>query len=363
MRVVRTIVVPALILLTLLGCSSDSDFKYLDARSSAKLEIPPDLTSSAANEKFVIPDNFTGGTGETVNKIPVLAQVDTLKLEGKEDFYWLSVEGPVDNLYQLLKTFWASEGFTLEMDEPVVGIMQTDWVHRQEGGASDKGGFIARLFGLDDLSDSQDQYRTRIEIGPEPNVTRIYITHRGTHVVSQRDNIKLEGRDPDSWTFRPSEPELEVEMLSRLMIYLGLKQAQVEQQLSHVKLFLPRASILFDNSENETYLLVKSTQQQTWNRLLHELDRLDLEVLSTNPNSGISGNGVVVVKTNYQTEAEKSSFFSFFADTEVTNKEVTLVISEETHSLTRISIETPNGEVDDSDEGLEFLTMIHEKLK
>ncbi|MDH5354389.1 MAG: hypothetical protein OEY09_08100, partial [Gammaproteobacteria bacterium] len=66
--------------LALVGCSSDGDSKYLDARSSAKLEIPPDLTQSILSERFDIPENFSAGTGETINQIPVLAQVDTIRL-------------------------------------------------------------------------------------------------------------------------------------------------------------------------------------------------------------------------------------------------------------------------------------------
>lgn len=362
MRMVQSVAVLT-ILLTLLGCSSGSDLEYLDARSSAQLEIPPDLTRTALNEKFEIPDNFSDGTGETINKIPVLAQVDTLKLEGSADFYWLSVEGPVDNLYRLIKAFWAAEGYVLEKDEPVIGIMQTEWIVKEVGSRQKDKGFLAKLFDGDDLSASQDQFRTRIAKDANTDKTRIYISHRGTSYTHKTNTRKTDDDSPNKWAFRDSEPELEIEMLSRLMIYLGVHQAKVDQQLSTIKLFEPRASMHVNNSENESYLLVRFVQQQVWNRILHELDRLGLEVISANPKSGFSGDGVILVKTKYQTEEKKSSFFWSSDEIEVVHKQVVLVISEETHDLTRISIETPEGEFDESAEGLEFLTMIYEQLK
>ena len=67
------------------------------------------------------------------NKVPVLARVESLQLQGSPDFYWLSVDEPVENLYQQVKNFWAFEGFGLIVDEPVIGIMETEWVYKEEG--------------------------------------------------------------------------------------------------------------------------------------------------------------------------------------------------------------------------------------
>ncbi|MDH5353508.1 MAG: outer membrane protein assembly factor BamC, partial [Gammaproteobacteria bacterium] len=334
---------------------------------------PPDLTQSILSERFDIPDNFSAGTGETINQIPVLAQVDTLRLEGSADFYWLSVEGSVDNLYELIKAFWAAEGFTLEKDEPVIGIMQTDWVFKEEGIDEKELGIFEKLFGNKNLSNSQDQFRTRIARDADDDKTRIYITHRGTRNSPKESTVQSETdvasewgiqtkKTRDDWGFRPSEPELEVEMLSRLMIFLGLQQSDVEQQVSNIKLFQPRALMQVDNSENETYLLVRATPQQTWNRLLHELSRLDIEVLSTNEDRGFSGDRVAIVRTNYQIE-EKSGFFSFFNKPRTVDKEIALVVSKETHNQTRISIENLSGDFDQSGEAIEFLTTIYERVK
>ena len=58
-----------------------------------------------------------------------MAKVESLRLENQSGLYWLSVEEPVDNLYQVVKNFWASEGYRLVVDEPVIGLMQTEYIY------------------------------------------------------------------------------------------------------------------------------------------------------------------------------------------------------------------------------------------
>ncbi|MCP4492229.1 MAG: outer membrane protein assembly factor BamC [Gammaproteobacteria bacterium] len=348
----------------LMGCSSGTDTKYLEASSSARLAIPPDLTQATLNEKFEIPAGFSSGIDESVNNIPVLAQVDSLRLEGREDFYWLALDGSIDNLYQLIKSFWAAEGFVISVDEPVLGMMQTQWVIKKEGTEEQDRSFFLSLFLDSRLTTGQDQYRTRIARDDYTGVTRIYISHRGTRSQPIKKVDPDDPYIPDAWIFRPPEPELEVEMLSRLMIFLGLEQADVDQQLADIKLFASRASIHIDNAENTTYLLVKAIKKQTWNRVMHELDRLNIEVIASDYNVGLSGDGEILIKSDFEVETKKSGFFSFFLDeTEMVNRVVRLVLSEQSHELTRIGIKTRGGDVNTSPEAAEFLAILHKRIK
>jgi outer membrane protein assembly factor BamC len=321
---VNRILIAALVVLQLAACSSGSDIKYLDSQTAANLAIPPDLTSVDLNEKFKIPANISSSIGETVNKVPVLAQVEGVRLVGSEDFYWLEIDGKADNLYQTIKNFWASEGFALDIDEPVIGIMQTDWIYKEEGAVDKDQNFFEALFSSKNFSATQDQFRTRIANESNAGVTRVYISHRGTRYEHRLQTKQTENETPEKWRFRDPEPELEIEMLSRLMVYLGLQQAEVDEQVEGVKLFASRATIHTDNKENETYILVNSVKQRTWNRLLHELDRLDFEVVTANESMGFSGDGVISVKTQYEIEKKSGGFLSFFSgsETQMVKKQV-----------------------------------------
>lgn len=91
---------------------------------------------------------------------------------------------------------------------------------------------------------------------------------------------------------------------------------------------------------------------------------MNFEVAKATYKRGLSNDGVILVNTNVDIEVEDRGFFSFFtAKTKTVKKEVVLVLSEETHETTRISIETPDGEVDNSPEGIEFLSLLYQYIK
>ena len=350
------------------GCQSDLDMRYLDASVGERLELPPDLIEYEAESSFELPEGFSGDDESVRNKVPVLARVESLRLEGSEDLHWLSVEEPVDNLYQLIKNFWASEGYRLIKDEPAIGVMETEWIVKEVGSTEPAGNWLERLFGEDDLSAIQDQFKTRIERG-EQGRSRVYIAHRGAeynYVLQTEDRGGPVGGGDDEysdWRYRLPDPELEAEMLSRLMIYLGLKREQVDQQLENARLFQPRAFLRQDVEENSPFLIIRDPYQIAWNRLYHNLERLNFGIESAEFKSGLSQEGVIQVKIPVSDSEQASSFFSSESASESGKRTIFLILSEATHELTRVNIEDAKGEIDTSPEGAEFLKLLHRQLK
>lgn len=368
----KIILVVALLLLalSLAACEGvGKDKRYLDASVGRSLELPPDLSESKQESGFEIPAGFSGTDPTVKDKVPVLAKVDSLSLESSGDLYWLNVDAPVDDLYQMVKDFWATEGYLLLVDEPVIGIMQTEWVLKEEGDSQDEGSWFGKLFGDDNLSASQDQFRTRIERVPNGNGSRIYISHRGTeyiYVLETGDNESLvEGQgDDNQWRFRQPEPELEIEMLSRLMIFLGLRKAEVDLQAANAKLFRPRASKHIDAEEKSPFLLVKDPYQIAWNRIYHQLERMNFEIVGEEYKSGLSGEGEIIVNVQFSESKKDKGLFSFFSSSsESVKKQIVLVLAEETHELTRIMIETIDGDFDVSPDGAAFLDLLYQNIR
>ncbi len=355
-----------LVAASLTACQS-TDKRYLDASLGTNLELPPDLSEFEIQSEFELPTTFSGTDAETArDKIPVLVRVESLRLSGSGDLYWLEVEEPVTNLYQLVKNFWASEGYRLAVDEPVIGIMQTEWILTEQGAGEEGRSWLGRLFASDDLSASQDQFRTRIEPDPTGKRSRIYIVHRGTeyvYVLEVGDSKQPDDSDDNQWRFRQPEPEFEVEMLSRLMIYLGLQKAEVEQQVVNVKLFKPRAFQHIDAEEKSPFLIVKDPYPIAWNRVYHQLERMNFEIESVNL-KGLSGEGDITVKAKVTESKEGDGLFSFFSSSpESVEKRIVLVVAEETPKLTRVMIETPGGDFDTSPAGAEFLRLLYQQIK
>ena len=361
----KTLLLVALALLV--ACESGLDQRYLDVSLGQPLELPPDLSEFESESNFDLPDSI-GGDGVTDGKtVPVLAKVDSVKLESSADLYWLSVDAKVENLYQTVKNFWASEGFGLVIDEPIIGIMETEWIYTEEGGDHKSDSWWANLFDSDDLSATQDQFRTRLERDGSGQGSRIYISHRGTEYVHEiqvgETDTEGEGGVDNEWRHRQSEPELEIEMLSRLMIYLGLQQAAVDGQVERVSLYNPRASLQVDAEEKSPYLILKDPYHIAWNRVYHIIEQLNLEINYAQFEPDLSGEGTIAFKSKVVTSEEDDSFFSFGSSTKEDVRDFTLVLSEETHELTRIVIEDAKGQFDSTPEGAEFLTLLYEQLK
>jgi outer membrane protein assembly factor BamC len=354
--------------LTLIACgASNTGDRYLDTSLGQPLEMPPDLAKFETESSFDLPDGFAGSNKTERNKVPVLAMIDTLQLQGNGDFYWLSVEEPVENLYQQVKNFWALEGYGLIVDEPVIGIMQTEWIYKDEGDSKKDLTWWEKILEAGDYSASQDQFKTRIERDPEGrNINRIYIAHRGTETV-QEIRVGNQRRDDigtDDWHFRRSEPELEIEMLSRLMIFLGLRREAVDKQMAQSGLFKPRAWLEHNVDESSPYLILKDSYHIAWNRIHHLLQRMNFEIVVAEFERSFSGEGTLVVETESVETVEDTGFFSFFGDSDKRNtRKFKLSFSEETHEFTRVDLIDENGDPDSSPEGAEFLSMLFEQIK
>jgi outer membrane protein assembly factor BamC len=353
-----------LLVLTALAvaCSPGLDRRYLDAELNKPLDMPPDLSRSDSGSDFELPASFSG-SGTKQGGIPVLPEVESVQLQGTTGFYWLSADIPVEELYRQAKNFWASEGYGLVVDEPAIGVMQTEWIYTEEGTSRETDSWWKNLFASEDLSATQDQFRTRIERG-ESGHNRIYITHRGTEYVHEirLGNRADEQAAPSDWQYRRSDPELEVEMLSRLMIYLGLQRDAVDAQLAKVKLFKPRASLELDAEEKSPYLLVRDPYQIAWNRVRHALEVLNFEILVAEYKE-FSGEGVFIVKARVVEGGQDTGIFSLGASEEVKSRKFTLVLSEESHDVTRLIIEDQKGNFDTTPAGAEFVSLLFEQIK
>jgi outer membrane protein assembly factor BamC len=360
-------ILSTIVSLVIVGCGTTQDLRYLDSRAAQQLEVPPDLTVTHQGNEILLPSNFSSDADDSksLKSVPVLLKVDSLQLEGQADFHWLSVDNPVDDLFQSVKSFWASEGFLIEIDEPAIGVLQTAWVYQEEGKDQSDANFLTRFFSSDDLSATQNQFRTRIERNLKTGKSQIYIAHRGTayeHILQTRKS-ETENVKRNDWQLIPPNGELEVEMLSRLIIYLGVQQVELDRQLDRIKFFTPLASLHADYAQNETYLLVQDIYSKTWYRTLHQLDRMDIEVVHSNIDSGVKTRGVIRVKTNVEEEISEGGFFSFGSKTKVVKKQVILVLTEESHNITRISMVRPDGEIENSKVGVELITLLQQFLK
>lgn len=287
-RPVRSLLVLA-VAASVAGCSSSLlESKKIDYRSAQRvtpLEIPPDLTAIQGDDRFQIP----GAEGQGVATFSsyssdraaqpqatagsnVLKSVNQMRIERSGSQRWLVVPGDADKLWLEIKDFWLELGFILNVERPEIGVMETDWAEDRAKIPQD---FIRSALGtvLDGLfsTSERDKFRTRIEEGKEPGTLEVYISHRGMQEV-----YSSSAQDSTIWQPRPADPELEAEMLRRLMVRLGANQEQADEILASAPAQSDRAQVVSDSGVNR--LEVAESFDRAWRRVGLALDRIGFTV-------------------------------------------------------------------------------------
>lgn len=364
--------------LTLAGCSGTLiESKKIDYKSAGKLptlEVPPDLTSPSRDERYAIPDAGKSSTTFSEysdergllarNDAGVLPQTDNIRIERDGTQRWLVVPGAPDKYWSTLKDFWQGIGFTLVTDMPEAGVMETDW---NENRAKLPQDFIRGTIGkaLDFLYSTaeRDKFRTRLEQGSVPGTTEIYISHRGMMEV-----YTTEGKDETRWQPRPADPELEAEMLQRVMVRLGVDTERAKLMLASPQKTEDRARL----SASGDALTVQESFDRAWRRVGLALDRVNFTVEDRDRSKGTYFVRYVDPETdvnaNAGKKAEGKGFLSslmFWKSDKVDLKQAAqlrvLVKGEGNNSL--VSVQTHDGAPDNSASARKILKLLLEQLK
>ena len=91
-------------------------------------------------------------------------------------------------------------------------------------------------------SATRDKYRFRVEPGRVEGTSEVYVTHKGMIQKAIIDN----SYDPQRtiWEPIPPDPEIEAEMLARLMVDLGASEVKASENLAAAEKAADRASIV-----------------------------------------------------------------------------------------------------------------------
>ncbi|MDE2605633.1 MAG: outer membrane protein assembly factor BamC [Burkholderiales bacterium] len=265
------------VIVALAGCSTLEGDKidYKSAKSGPGLEVPPDLTQLSRDSRYQIPGGpvsaNTYALGQSVPTLPTAATaIGDVRIERDGNTRWLVVNRPADQLWGPVRDFWQENGFLLTMDQPNLGIMETDWAENRAKIPQD---IIRRTIGkvFDSLysTGERDKFRTRFERSAS-GATEIFISHRGMQEVYSNAQ-----KDQTVWEPRPSDPELEAEFLRRLMIKLG-----APQQAAAAAVALPsdKPTSRVASVDNHPVVQMDEGFDRAWRRVGLTLDRTGFTV-------------------------------------------------------------------------------------
>jgi len=272
--------------------SDKVDYKKSGDVRGPNLALPPDLITAQADRRYVVQDGTATMSeyNQAVKKSSqmrsnVLTGIPGMKIERDGDRRWLVVDKPATELYPQVKDFWQENGFLLAIDSPSTGIMETDWAENRAKIPQD---IIRRTLGrvLDSAYDSgeRDKFRTRLEL-QKPDVTEIYITHKGAIETPVKDGSGA--MITTQWMVRPTDPELEVIFLTRLMERLGMTQEQAKAQVaaSTPTTKTPRAKLVEEGPS--TRIEMSSNFDRAWRDVGLALDRSNFTVEDRDRSRGI----------------------------------------------------------------------------
>ena len=208
------------------GCSTleESKINYKSASQAPTLEVPPDLTQlkrdsryqvAGSNSALVSAASATGPTRTAPDAGTAANQAGEARIVRSGTQRFLVINRSADSVWEPLREFWKDNGFVLSLDQPELGIMETDWAENRAKLPQD---FLRKTIGkvFDSFysTGERDRFRTRIE--RTPNGLEITVTHRGLTEIYTSSM-----KDATIWSPRTTDPELEIEFLHRLMMRLG----------------------------------------------------------------------------------------------------------------------------------------------
>ncbi len=382
---VRNVILVALATL-LASCSTVNDlmetnkvdYKAATKKKGPRLDLPPDLTLPAVTDRYAVPDSGGRGaatlsaynaerTGPAAQAAQqggaVLPKVDKMRIERSGNQRWLVVNGTPEQLWPQVKEFWQETGFLIDIEQPEAGVMETDWNENRAKISSD---IIRNTIGklLDQLysTPERDKYRTRLEPGAEAGTTEIYVSHRGVMEVYVNER-----GDSTAWQPRPADPELEAEMLRRLMVRLGADNERAKTLIAAAPV-VERAKLIA--ADKGSTLQVHESFDRAWRRVGLALDRVGFTVEDRDRSQGVYFVRYVDPEVDARSGKKEPGILSkllFFMpednpDPKAGQNQYRILVKGE-GKLSTVQVLTPEGGLDDTKTGKRILSMLHEQLK
>jgi outer membrane protein assembly factor BamC len=359
----------------LAGCglfsSGTKSMEYKTAKSSsqASLEVPPELTNPTIDERFVVPDikSQTYSTysrdrnAAPVSGTAVLPKIAVAKLERSGDQRWLVVSIDPDKLWPLVREFWVENGFVLKRDSPETGIMETDWAENrakipQDGLRS----LIVKAMPDMYSTSTRDKFRTRLEKSGTPNVTEIYITHRGVEEVFNNPD-----KSSTVWQPREIDIELEAEFLNRLLVKLGVDEQRLAAAPAGAAGAPQKNAVLENNGAGP--LVVNDGFDRAWRRVGLALDRVGFTVEDRDRTKGVFFVRYADPNTD-ATSGEKKGFLDKLAFWKSDPKlektpQFRIRVSDAGASMSQVEVQNAAGTAETTDTSKRILALLYDQLK
>lgn len=350
-------------LVFLSGCGSFTDagkvnYKTEGGTKVVPLDIPPDLTQLTRDSRYVVPGSTVTASSMAVRPVQTVAttaakQINDVKIQRDGNQRWLVVNRSADEVWPIVQNFWRENGFEYVVEQQQIGLLETEWAENRAKIPQD---IIRRTIGkvLDGLysSGQRDKFRTRIERNNNGGVD-IYITHRG-----MSEEYKDSTKTGTIWVPRPSDPELEAEFLSRLMIKLGVSTEQAVVPTVQAETVVTKTTLI--TKGNVSVLSIPDSFDVAWRRIGLALDRTGFTVEDRD-----RAEGIYFVRYVDTTDKEEKGFFSkmFSSSTPDTGPVKYRVVVRKTDNASEVTVQNTSGTAENSPISQRILKLLADDLR
>jgi outer membrane protein assembly factor BamC len=363
----------AFLIVSIGGCSMFGS-KPADNSSPAMrdaLEVPPDLARPAGNDDLLAGTAAKGANADSSNAAgatrtatanvtstpaaaapaPAAARV---RLERDGAQRWLVVQDTPDHVWAAARSYMLRNNYKLTVDNPKTGLLETDWLDRPVQFSNPLGRIIASL----SSTGLRDRFRVRVEPGRVAGTTEVYVSHQGLEQVVKDANSNLNVTET-MWQPRASDPQMEADLLDKLMVDFGLDSQQAKNELASAS--TPRAQIA-----KNVLFLPQQDLDSAWRRVGQALDRSGVAIEDLDRNAGI-----YYVHYVSGVAKKESGLFGFLGsgngsdadrkdDTSLDRFQVALKTQADG---TNVTVRNVKGEVEDSTAGARLLELLYQQLR
>jgi len=263
------------------------------------LEIPPSLDNPNYTDALKVPKSIDAdGEISDLSDAPVLPTYMDMKIIKQGVARWIEIDADPVSIWPYLSEFWKSQGYKLKINEPVNGILETDWKKNENNFGSGSNLLDSEEF---NYSASREKFRVRVERQPN-GYLNIYISNQLLEADDVIDNGKI------IWKKKQSDFHREAEMLVRMLEYFGTNRDTAIKLLNESESEDKEIYIDLIDFGGIPAILIEDSFSKMWREIGLSLDRSGLFVIDQNRNKAfyiISSNIIDGKDTEYEIKLTK----------------------------------------------------------
>ena len=368
------------LLFVLAGCESTvpagKRIDYKSTSAAPALELPPDLTQPRYDDKYSVStaSGLAAASAARPSRNDLLPSNPEARIARAGNERWIVAKATPEQAWAITRQFWTDTGFAVAVEQPTIGVMETDWAENRADAPSD---WLRSTLGkyVEPLTSTykRDKFRTRIERGSESGTVEIYVSHRG---MEQVPSAYIDGKYGAGfqWAVMPPNPNLEAEMLSRLAMRFGPDDtttgaggaAAPGAPRATVVAATPDRARVEKGADGVPKLIVDDPFDRAWRRVGLALDRTGFTVVDRDRSSGVyfvryaDPDAEMTKKDREESWLAKLAFWKKDDKDKPEQYRIKVV---EVAPASVVSVQDPKGEPDRTQNGEKILALLKDQLK